>query len=348
MLFDLLDRVGVDQRALGNSVFGAVADLHRLGLGRELLDKGVVDLVLGIDAIGADAGLAHVAEFRDHGAFDRGIEIGVIEHDERRVAAEFEAELLHADRGLPIKNLAHFGRAGETDHAHRRMLAQHLADGSGLTGQHVEHTLREAGLLGQRSQRQRGQRGFGGGLEHHGAARGQRRRNLAGDHGAGEIPGRDGAGHPDRLADCQQTRIAARRGNGLAIDALGFLGIELDEGGGIGDLAAGLCQRLALLGGEDQREVIAIGNDQVEPFAQQHRALLRRGLRPGLEGTFRRFDRLGGFLGAKPGHADDGGAGGWIVDLDGGGADPGAVDETAVAQQRGIFQAVMQRRSGRR
>ena len=94
----------------------------------ELFDECVVDLVLGIDAVGADAGLAHVAVFRDHRAFDRGIDIGVVEHHERRVAAELQPQLLHAGRGLLHKDLADLGRAGEADEAHRRMFAQHLAD----------------------------------------------------------------------------------------------------------------------------------------------------------------------------------------------------------------------------
>ena len=88
----------------------------------------VVDLVLGVDAVGADAGLAHVAVLRDDGAVDRGVDIGVVEHHERRVAAELEPELLHADGGLLIEDLADLGRAGEADEAHRGMLAQHLAD----------------------------------------------------------------------------------------------------------------------------------------------------------------------------------------------------------------------------
>ena len=160
--------------------FGAVADLHRRDLLRKLLHELIVDLVLRVDAVGADAGLAHVAVFRDDGAFDRGIDIGVVEHHERRVAAELEPELLHADRGLLIEDLADLGRSGEADEAHGGMFAQHLADRRRIAGEDVEHALGHAGLFGQRHQRQRGERRFIGGLEHHGAAGGQRRRHLCG------------------------------------------------------------------------------------------------------------------------------------------------------------------------
>src|SRR6185436_17378861 len=82
VLFDLVDRFHVNQRALHHARFGAVADLHRRDLLRKLFDELVVDLVLGVEPVGADAGLAHVAVFRDDRAFDRGVDIGVVKHHE--------------------------------------------------------------------------------------------------------------------------------------------------------------------------------------------------------------------------------------------------------------------------
>ena len=67
-----------------------IAELQTCHLGGELGDKCVKDAVLHENAIGADAGLAHVAEFGADSAFDRRVEIGVVEHDEGRVAAEFQ------------------------------------------------------------------------------------------------------------------------------------------------------------------------------------------------------------------------------------------------------------------
>ena len=295
VLLDLVDRFHVDQRPLRHAGFGAVADLHRRDFLRELFDELVVDLVLGVDAVGADAGLAHVAVFRDHGAFDRGIDIGIVEHHERRVAAELEPELLHPDRGLLVEDLADFGRAGEADEAHRGMLAQHLADRRRIAGEDVEHALGHAGLLGQRHQRQRGERRLVGGLQHHGAAGGQRRRHLAGDHRAGKIPRRDRAADADRLADRQQPRIRPLRRNGFAIDAARLLGEELDIGAADIDFAERFRQRLALFRGEDQRQVFAVGDDQVEPFAQDVGALLGGELGPGRKRALGGFHRLRGF-----------------------------------------------------
>jgi hypothetical protein len=60
-----------------------------------LAHERVVDAGLGKEAVGADAGLAGIAEFRGDGALDGTIDVGVVEDDERRVAAEFHRDLLH-------------------------------------------------------------------------------------------------------------------------------------------------------------------------------------------------------------------------------------------------------------
>lgn len=70
-----------------------------------------------------DAGLVHVAVFGDDGALDGGY--GIVELHERR---QLEAELLQADAGPTVEDLADLRRAGEADKAHGRVLAQNLAD----------------------------------------------------------------------------------------------------------------------------------------------------------------------------------------------------------------------------
>jgi hypothetical protein len=60
------------------------------GLGGQLLDEGVVHAFLHVEAVGADAGLAGVAVLADHRAFDGAVDVGVVEHDEGRVAAQLQ------------------------------------------------------------------------------------------------------------------------------------------------------------------------------------------------------------------------------------------------------------------
>jgi ParB family chromosome partitioning protein len=161
----------------------------------------------------------------------------------------------------------------------------------------------------------------------------------AGDHRVREIPRRDRAADADRLLDRKQPRIRALGRNRLAIDATGLFGEKLDIGAADVDFAERFRERLALLGGEDQREVLAIGDDQVEPFAQDIGALLGGELGPGGKGTLGGFDRLRRFRRAH--HRDlrklD------AIDRIGDGprrrADPRAVDVAMLAQQRRVFQA---------
>ena len=51
----------------------------------ELLAHRVGD----VEPVGGGAGLAAVAHLGQHRAVDGGVDVGVVEHDERRVAAEF-------------------------------------------------------------------------------------------------------------------------------------------------------------------------------------------------------------------------------------------------------------------
>ena len=79
-------------------------------------------------------------------------------------------------------------------------------------------------------------------------------------------------------------------GDRLAVDALGLLGEPFDETRAVEDLAPGLGQRLAHLRGQDRREVVGIGDDQVVPLAQHGGALLAGPRRPALAGAVRRVD----------------------------------------------------------
>jgi ParB family chromosome partitioning protein len=88
VLFDFLDRFHVDERPLGDAVVEAAADFQLRDLVGELLRKSVIDAVLHEKAVRADAGLTGIAVFGSHRAFDGRIEVGVVEHDERRIAAE--------------------------------------------------------------------------------------------------------------------------------------------------------------------------------------------------------------------------------------------------------------------
>ena len=80
----------LDQRALVDTVFKAVADLGGAHPGGEFLDELVVNTGLHIEAVGANAGLAGVAVLAGQSPFRRRVDVGIVKDDEGRVAAQFQ------------------------------------------------------------------------------------------------------------------------------------------------------------------------------------------------------------------------------------------------------------------
>jgi hypothetical protein len=76
------------------------------------------------------------------------------------------------------------------------------------------------------------------------------------------------------------------------LDALALLAEPLVEGGGIGDLAARLGHRLALLGGHQGGEILLVRHHQIVEFAQHLRPLLGGLAAPPGQCPVRRLDRL--------------------------------------------------------
>ena len=151
-----------------------------------------------------------------------------------------------------------------------------------------------------------------------------------------EVPGRDRGAHAHGLLQHQDPA----RGHGLrddvAIDPLGFLREPLEERGAVGDLALGLGQRLALLAGHQEGEVVGVGHDQLEPAAQDRRPLLGGLGPPGRQRPLGGLDRPARLGHADAGHGADGLAVGRVGDLDGlavVGVDPRAVDVALLAEQ---------------
>ena len=95
---DLGDRPVVYQGADIGCVGKSVSGVHRLHLGAKCSKKPVFDAALHIDAVGRDAGLAGIAEFGGKRRFHRNVQIGIVEDQQRSIAAQFEAEALDGGR----------------------------------------------------------------------------------------------------------------------------------------------------------------------------------------------------------------------------------------------------------
>ena len=125
-------------------------------------------------------GTAHLALVEPDGvdeALDSGVEIGVIEDNEGRLATQFEGKLLIGLRGGFANDAADFGRAGEGDLIDAGMFDQGLT-GSRAAIHHIQHTGR-----------------IFGGLDDDGVAGSQRGRDFPGKHEQRKIPRDDLADH---------------------------------------------------------------------------------------------------------------------------------------------------------
>ncbi len=341
VLLDLGHGLGVDQRTLVGRAREAVAHAQLAHRFDQLRDERVVHAFLHQQAIGADAGLAGVAVLRGDRALHGGVEVGVVEHDERRVAAELQRNLLERAGALLHQLLADLGRAREGELAHPRVRGHLAADRGGGTGDYAEHAFRDAGAVGELGHGERGVGRLHRGLADEGATGGECGTRLARDHRRREVPGRDGRDDADWLAQHDQALVALVAGDDVAVHALAFLGEPFDERGGIGDLALRLGEWLALLGGHQHGEVVDVREHQVVPAPQDRRALLCRAGGPLRKGRGRGLDGATRFRGAHVRHRADDGAGGGVGDVHGAagvGGDPGTVHIALLAEQGRVGQ----------
>ena len=166
---------------------------------RQRVDDLVVALAAGEDARLRNARLAVVHQRRDLEPLDRGGEVGVVEDDRGRLAAELEAhalELLTADRGdAPARG----GRTGERDLVDAGVAHEVLTDFA-PGGQDRHDALRDAGLVEQLGHEVRVERRLRRGLQDDRATREQRGRELRHRDELRDVPRHDAGDDADRLA----------------------------------------------------------------------------------------------------------------------------------------------------
>ena len=183
----------------------------RGGGGRVALDHLVLDRLLDQQP---GTGAAILATVLEHGEWRQRadlLEIGIGEDDAGRLAAQLQGDALDG-AGRPAGDLgANLGRTGEADLSDQWMLHECVTDLRSWPGNHVQHTVGDAGLKRQLAIAKRRQRGQRRGLQDHGVARSHRGRGLPVGDVQRKVPGSDQADHTDRLAKGHGDTVAFYR-----------------------------------------------------------------------------------------------------------------------------------------
>ncbi len=244
----------------------------------------------------ARTGAAHVPLVEENAAdhaFHRLVECGVGEDQVRRLAAEFERELLAAAGDAARDDLADVGAARECDLAHEWMGSQR-GTGRTCTGDDVDDTFGQARGLEDLDELERGQRRLLGGFEHHRVAAGECRCDLPRRHQQREVPRNDLAGDAERRELRARYRIAELVGPTGVVEEVRRHQRDVD--------VACLADRLAVVERLQHREFTRALLDQSRDAEQVAPAFAPRQLAPSaivraFGGAHRGIDVGGGRLG---------------------------------------------------
>ncbi len=322
----------------------AVADLQLLAELGDAADEFVIDLLLDEQARAGAADLPRIGEHGHRGSRHRRIEIGVGEHDVRRLAAELKRNPLEVTGRGTDDRLPRDVRAGEGDLVDIGMRCQRGARGLAIARHDVDDPGWNAGLHAELADAQRGQRRFLRRLQHHGAAGRDRRADLPDRGSQRTVPGDDGADHADRLLQRVGEDLAGQRVlDGLAVDCGGLACVIAQHAERAQPVAAGAADRRAHVERVELGQFLEIGFDQLGELEQHVLPLERLHLAPRpFEGAPRRRNRAVDVLGVALGDGREQFTGGGVVGFEflaGGGVDPFAVDQHLLVGAVGIRMA---------
>ncbi|MNO90910.1 hypothetical protein D3C76_824430 [compost metagenome] len=124
-------------------------DLQRRRVARQRFEEGRVDTALDIST---GTGIAHLPRVEEHTVGDRlgrSKDIGIGEHDHRRLAAQFQGQALHLVHRRLAHRAAHRGRTGKAQLVDARVAGHRRAHHAAAPGDNVQHTVGDARRLHQ-------------------------------------------------------------------------------------------------------------------------------------------------------------------------------------------------------
>ena len=244
----VLHCLGGDHRAAVDAFGHAITDVDLGHGGSELGGELTRDVGVRIEPVGSGARLGAVAHLGHHGTFDGGIEIGVVEHDEGRIATKLHHCLQHAIGRATKQQAADRGRTGERHHARRLVIDSRIEPATRIARRnHIDQAGRNASFLAQLGDPQRGKRRLGGRLDDDRVASTERRRQLAGDHGRREVPWRDHHDHAHRRVLHDDALVATGRHADRSVDAHRLFSVPPEELSRVRDLTNSIRARFAVL-----------------------------------------------------------------------------------------------------
>lgn len=237
--------------------------------------EGIVDAVADDQPAAGGAALPGGIERSIERALHRLLQVGIIRHHQRILAAHFQLHLdaTHCARlGQALACALGAGKAQRIDAGVQHGWPQNMA-----TAHHqVEHASRQTGTLqdvGQRPGRPGNQFGR---LQYHGVAEGQRGGCFPCGDRDREVPGGDQPHHPHRLAADENLNSGTHRVHQFPLHTQGLPGKEFENLSGTRHFTYGFGQGLAFLSGQEGAQHLPACQDLAPCSIQNVRALLRR------------------------------------------------------------------------
>ena len=217
----------VDGRPHLHRFIQPVADFQFRGALHVAIHKLFINALLHNDAAGGGAALAGGTEAAPEAAFNGEVEIGIIEHDHRILAAQFERAVLKTFRRNAADDAAHRRRSGQRNSTHVDMLRQRRADVGTKSADDVDDSFRESGIGKSANKIKRRQRRILSGLDDAGVAADDCGKKFPRRNRHGKIPRRDHAADADGLAHGHGKLVRHFRRHGGTEQATAFARIVI-------------------------------------------------------------------------------------------------------------------------